>query len=132
MNNYQEKDQVKFSICNKLISRGIPGSSSAKYAKEGIGSIPPMEVNKGIYKSTDMVGISVNGARSNAVAFNSVELLKAITAGASIVKDNKYHTMRKFNTDEREVKEFLLAHNYRPVPIGTTQAQFRSVWKPVK
>lgn len=125
---YQEKDAIKFSVCNKLISRGTYGSSSDKYSKEGFKNIPLEKINIKEYLPTDIVGISVNGKRKNRIEFDKELLLLAINAKASIVKDNDYASSRDFNIGERNVSKFLEENNYHMV----INDKFRSVWKPIK
>ena len=103
MSNFENKDKEKFSGCNKLISRGALGSSSHRYS-EGFGNLI---INDDTYSDTDIVGVSVNGARRNRLTFNRVLVKAAVLAGAIIIKDNNYHTNRSFNIGERELSKFL-------------------------
>ena len=125
MSFYQDKDRSKFHICNKLISRGAVASSSDRYRVHGIGSIPSTAVNCGKYDMLDVVGVSVNGSRRNRVSVDEIELGKALTARASIVKDNKYHTNRNFNTGERELRNILKDSGY----VCKSDNDVRSIWE---
>lgn len=110
--DYSMKDIFKFNVCNKLISRGVPGSSSWEYSISGIGNILPDQVNCGEYYPTDVVGVSVNGDRQHRVLFDESEVIEVIKARAIIVKDNAYHTNRSFNIGERDLESFLIKNNY--------------------
>jgi len=123
--DYRQKDADKFKICNKLLSRGVKGSSSYHYSKNGIGSIKADMVNTGVYVSSDVVGISVNGNRKGSKLVNMAQLKKIMTAGATVVKDNSIHTARVFNTGERHVSKMLLKNNYYCQQDNKT----RSVWR---
>lgn len=104
---YRLKDVEKFKHCNKLISRGVKGSSSAIYAAHC------ENVNCGHYESTDVVGVSVNGMRSGRLKFDKLELSKAGKVGATIVTDNQNDRYRSYNIGEREVAEYLYLRGYR-------------------
>lgn len=125
MNKYQEKDIKKFKICNKLISRGGMGFSSAQYAYKGVGDIAPINVNCGKYVKQDVVGISVNGIRFNALGIDKQELYKALEAKVTIVKDNRFNTYRSYNVGERTVKELLINNDY----VCIKNDGIRSIWK---
>jgi len=122
--SYLIKDIKKFAICNKLISRGAINSSSYKYSRGEILNIPLENINTAEYCSSDIVGVSVNGARKNRVSFDRDLLLLALKAKASIVTDNKYHRNRSFNVGEREVAKFLLENGYT-----ATEYKDRAVWQ---
>jgi len=125
-NKYLEKDIKKFSICNKLISRGAAGSSSDLYAKGMYLNIPKENINCRNYSEDDVVGISVNGYRPNRVSFDKELVDLAIKAGSAIVIDNKKYRMRRYNVGEREVGEYLIKCGYECVEDN----EVRSVWKP--
>ena len=95
---YGKKDRLKFLQCNKLISRGVEGSSSYSY------SFHPL-ANTGKYSMEDCVGVSVNGNRRNRLPVDLAELHKAVEANCLIVtfKDR----MRPYNIGEREVATYL-------------------------
>ena len=124
MSYYNKKDEDKFAICNKLISRGVKGSSSWRYAKYGIGHIKPEMINCGIYNESDVVGISVNGMRKNRLSFDVSEVMKAIEAKSTIVIDNDYHANRSYNIGERELRQLLIKNNY----VKINNNKLRSVW----
>jgi len=124
MNYYERKDFIKFEVCNALITRGAPNSSSAKYAVEGIKGLD-LKLNPAVFSSTDIVGISVNGKRANRVSFDKGLLKVAIDAKCKFVTDSVYHTNRSFNVGEREVVEFLTDHNF----IIVYASAVRSVWQ---
>lgn len=104
---YRKKDQVKFQRCTGIITRGAIGSSSYEYMKDssilGITNINPTE-----FKDTDIIGVSVNGARRGRVTFDRKLVLAVLNAGAVIVKDNKAHTSRGYNIGEQELEKFLV------------------------
>ena len=105
---YWAKDQDKASFANKFIGVGAPGSSTAVYAA----GLPKEVVNCGEYVPTDVVFVSVNGARRNRVLFDRDEVMLAITAGAAIITDHALDRYRDFNIGEREVVEFLEENDY--------------------
>lgn len=107
-NPYWTKDQDKASRANKFIGVGAPGSSTAVYAA----GLPKEVVNCGAYTATDIVFVSVNGARKNRRLFDQAEVLLAIEAGAAIVTDSARDRYRDFNVGERELAAFLEANDY--------------------
>lgn len=110
-NPYWTKDQDKASFANKFIGVGAPGSSTAIYAA----GLPKEVVNCGKYVATDVVFVSVNGARKNRRLFDQAEVLLAIEAGAKIITDVPMDRYRGFNIGERELAEFLKADEYREI-----------------
>ncbi len=102
-NPYWAKDQTKAAFANKFIGRGAAGSSTAIYAA----GLPREVVNCGEYVPTDVVFVSVNGARRNRVLFDRDEVMLAITAGAKIITDSPMDRYRDYNIGERELAEFL-------------------------
>ena len=113
MSYYNDKDKAKFMKCTKLISRGVTGSSSDKYAKGLILDIDIHNINVTTYTTDDIVGISVNGARANRVSFDRHLVDLAIKANVKyFITDNLYNRNRSFNVGEREVAEYLTANNY--------------------
>ena len=109
--SWNEKDRVKFLICNKIITRGVKGSSSYRYITEYANK--GLKVNCGEYLPGDAVGVSINGKRNGRLSFDASEVLLALDAGSVIVKDNTFHSSRHFNIGERELTEFLLANGYK-------------------
>lgn len=107
-NPYWAKDQYKAAFANKFIGRGAAGSSTAVYAA----GLPREVVNCGEYVPTDVVFVSVNGARRNRVLFDRDEVMLAITAGAKIITDSARDRYRDFNVGERELAEFLGENEY--------------------
>lgn len=107
-NPYLGKDQLKASFANKFIGRGAAGSSTAVYAA----GLPREVVNCGQYTPTDVVFVSVNGARRNRVLFDRDEVMLAVTAGAKIVTDSRADRYRAYNIGERELAEFLEENDY--------------------
>jgi len=107
MNQYQIKDIKKFSVCTTLISRGAPGSSSDKYAKDP-SILNIQSINKLMYTVDDIVGVSVNGRRTNRISFDKELVKLAVEAGATIIADNKINRLRSFNIGERELWVFLV------------------------
>lgn len=106
---YHFKDAKKFKRCNKLIARGVFGSSSWLYAQNC------SSVNTGIYTQDDIVGVSVNGGRASRLRFSESEVLLAISAGAVIITDCLLDRNRKFNVGEREIAKFLMANGYEEI-----------------
>jgi hypothetical protein len=121
---YQQKDIDKFSVCDKLISRGVKDSSSRKYELEGIGQITSDKVNCGRYETEDVVGISVNGARRGRVKFDKNEVIRAMQMNVVFVTDNTRARERKFNLGEREIAVFLRKHGY----VIAKEDELRNWW----
>ena len=107
-NPHWSKDQGKASFANKFIGRGAAGSSTAVYAA----GLPREVVNCGEYVPTDVVFVSVNGARRNRVLFDRDEVMLAIQAGAKIITDSASDRYRDYNIGERELAEFLEENDY--------------------
>jgi len=118
--SYLNKDLVKFTPCTHLITRGVVGSSSHKYALS-----TEWLINHGIYTSEDIVGVSVNGNRRNRIRFDKQELALACKAGATIITDNMYNSSRSYNIGEREVAAFLRSSGYTLV-----DSTARGTWYP--
>ena len=112
MSFYNDKDKVKFAKCNKLISRGTVGSSSHKYQLGQILGIPINNINVDSYESTDMVGISVNGARRGRLRFDKNLVDLAIEAKVTFITDNLYNRNRSFNIGEKEIADYLSSKGY--------------------
>lgn len=110
-NPFWSKDQDKASFANKFIGRGAAGSSTAVYAA----GLPKEVVNCGTYSPTDVVFVSVNGARRNRVLFDRDEVMRAIVAGAKIVTDSARDRCREYNVGERELAEFLRENDYEEI-----------------
>ena len=110
-NPYWAKDQGKASHANKFIGRGDAGSSTAVYAA----GLPREVVNCGEYVPTDVVFVSVNGARRNRVLFDRDEVMLAINAGAKIITDSASDRYRDYNIGERELAEFLEENDYEEI-----------------
>lgn len=110
-NPYWAKDQDKASFANKFIGRGASGSNAAIYAA----GLPREVVNCGEYVPTDVVFVSVNGARRNRVLFDRDEVMLAITAGAKIITDSASDRYRDYNIGERELAEFLRENDYEEI-----------------
>lgn len=112
--SYYDKDKVKFSVCDKLISRGATGSSSDKYSKDStLLNFSPNSINTTSYTNSDVVGISVNGKRPNRKTFDKELVDLAIEANVfSFVTDNSYNRNRYFNIGEREIAQYLIDQGY--------------------
>lgn len=110
-NPHWSKDQAKAAFANKFIGRGAAGSSTAVYAA----GLPREVVNCGEYVPTDVVFVSVNGARRNRVLFDRDEVMLAIAAGAKIITDSASDRYRDYNIGERELAEFLGENDYEEI-----------------
>ena len=110
-NPYWVKDQAKAAFANKFIGVGAPGSSTAVYAA----GLPREVVNCGEYVPTDVVFVSVNGARRNRVLFDRDEVMLAVQAGAKIITDSASDRYRDYNIGERELAEFLGENDYEEI-----------------
>lgn len=104
MSPLKAKDVSKFWDCNKLIARGCVGSSSEAY-RICAGS----RANVGFYESSDVVGVSVNGARPGRVCVDWVELALAVSSGCKIVLDCELDRGRSYNVGDREVCAYLVS-----------------------
>lgn len=106
MNN---KDILKFSIIDALISRGVEGSSSYYYAIDPLTYLKlNIPVNPEDYTDYKYVGVSVNGFRRNRLSFDRRLINKAIDNGCIIIADNSYHRNRQYNIGERELYDYLV------------------------
>jgi hypothetical protein len=111
---YRNKDIEKFSRCNKLIARGSESSSTALYAK----TVDSSKVNQTDYKSSDVVGISAEGNRNDAIAPDFILIQLAMDAGVIIITDDRQNRERPYNTGERRVADFLETNGYREIADG--------------
>lgn len=107
LNQYQQKDAQKARFANKFIGQGSTKSSTAQYAR-----VYGTEANSGTYTPTDVVYVSVEGNRANRKPLDTVELQKALDAKAFIIADKPYDRNRPYNVGERELAEYLNAHEY--------------------
>ena len=123
---YRNKDAVKFSVCNKLISRGCIGSSSYFYNLNGIGKLKTNDVNCESYCEDDIVGVSVNGNRHNRKGLNKILIMTAIKSKVTFVSDSICEAKREYNTGERELILFLEKNCYERTEETN---ELRSVWK---
>ena len=120
---YGRKDLRKFLACNKIISRGVKGSSSDRYSKMSIANI-------GNYDDLDVVGISVNGKRKNRISLNYKEVEKALKVGCTIITDNKKDRLRDYNVGEREIAQYLCDNGYKEQEdTGTWTPKAKLKWK---
>ena len=110
---YFQKDLKKFKDATKLISRGSGKSSSAAYA-DAAGA----KANTGEYDSSDVVGISVEGARKNRIGPDYDEIQLAIDAGVTFITDNPGDRTRNYNVGEREIAAFLTENGYEETSPG--------------
>lgn len=107
---YSYKDQAKANVAHKYIGIGAPGSATDKY-KIAYG----LKANCDSYEKSDVVFISINGKRKNAVGVASIKTYIELAAEAEVrfVTDNKINRYRDYNTGEREVEEVLLSLDYK-------------------
>lgn len=103
--HYQKKDINKFKDCTKLIARG--SGSTGLYAR-----VCAHICNKGSYKASDRVAVSVNGNRPDRKDVNYLELDRALEANATIVTDTLSDRSRPYNVGERNLAEYLTNNNY--------------------
>lgn len=122
--SYLTKDINKFAICNKLITRGAPNSSSARYTNPKVLGLT-LDINPTEFEPSDIVGVSVNGNRPNRVSFDHDLVELAVLSGAKIVKDNRANTSRSFNIGERELSSFLITLGATLIEDSST----RAVWQ---
>ena len=124
---YRKKDLKKFSVINKLISRGAVGSSSEEYARKGCGGADAKNTNVNDYVATDVVGISVNGRRKDAIAPDVTLIGYAAYKRVSFVTDCYTAACRSYNTGERKLRLLLGDLDYFPV---NDEEQSRTIWMP--
>ena len=115
-NWYWKKDAKKAAVANKFIGIGGSGSSTAKYAA----GLPSEVVNCMEYTDTDIVFVSINGARGNRVGIEAyIPYLKAaMEAGATIITDDGDNRNRPYNIGERELAKYLDENEYRENGLG--------------
>ena len=115
---YTAKDQRKADNATCFIGRGSPKSSTNAYML-AYGEL----ANKGTYSPSDVVFVSVEGARSGRVPLPMNEVQSAITAGASFITDDSYNRNRPYNVGERELERVLRDMGYKP-----TEKQGYALW----
>jgi hypothetical protein len=123
--SYTEKDRIKFSICNKLITRGVQGSSSYRYETEN-----PFDliINPNEFKKSDIVGVSINGRRKGHLSFDRNLVFDATQSRATLIKDNSFNTKRAYNIGERDLESYLVMQGY----VKAEEDNVRSIWKHFK
>lgn len=107
------KDQAKARRARLFIGRGSPASSTEAY-RIAAGS----RANIGIYRVTDVVFISAEGARRGRIAPDFTEIGKAVTAGVTFITDSPADRARAYNVGEREIAAFLIARDYHEIAPG--------------
>jgi hypothetical protein len=112
------KDQAKARQADLFIGRGSPASSTEAY-RAAAGS----RANIGIYRVTDVVFISAEGARRGRVPPDFAEIAKAVAAGVTFITDSPADRARSYNVGEREVAAFLTDHDYHEIAPGR--------WRPI-
>lgn len=117
---YTRKDQLKANKANKFIGRGATGTSTNEYAK-AYGTL----ANCGEYLQSDVVFVSVNGAKRGRLSLDKHEVFRALTAKVTFIADNPYNRNRSYNVGERELENLLLENDYKEFP----QTNY-SVWIP--
>ena len=107
---YSYKDQAKANVANKYIGIGADGSATDKY-RVAYGQM----ANCNIYEKSDVVFISINGRRRNAVSVDAIkdQITLASKAEVRFVTDNKINRYREYNIGERDVEEVLLSLDYK-------------------
>jgi hypothetical protein len=123
--NYLRKDQTKFSKCTHFLGIGSERSSSYKYQNT---DLLGLNLNRDLttLDSNSVLGISVEGNRTNRVKI-SMKILKPITdTKCIIILDNEYNRNRSYNIGEREVASLLrsLGYDEEQGDEGT----YRTVW----
>ena len=102
------KDNVKSQQATKFIGRGSEASSTASYAKQW-----GDRANTGEYTAQDRVFVSAEGARNGRVDPDSIEIGKAVKAGATILTDSMTTGReRSYNVGERQVAAILTEKGY--------------------
>ena len=110
---YFAKDQEKFKNCNRLIARGSLGSSSNAYAQT--------QEEKGSPKffcQSDIVGVSVEGARRGRICFDIYRVNNACLVNATIICDKPQDRERQYNVGERRLVHFLHKKGYEETSPG--------------
>lgn len=107
---FRYKDGMKFKAISKFIGRGSERSSTHRYSQ----ALEPI-ANTGEYKSTDIVGVSIEGKRAMRLSFDKDEVLLALGARATIIADAQGDRRRNYNVGERELAVFLIENAYEEV-----------------
>lgn len=107
---YSYKDQAKANVARKYIGIGAPGSATDRYR---IAYGP--RANCDSYEKSDVVFISINGKRKNAVNVSAIKSMVEAAAEAEVrfVTDNKINRYRDYNVGERDVEDLLLSLDYK-------------------
>lgn len=118
-NPYFPKDLAKSKKANKFIGQGSAASSTNKY-RVAAGDL----ANCGSYIPTDIVFVSVEGARMGRIDPDFEELDLAIQAGVTFVMDTEADRTRYYNTGERQVAFYLKKNGYQ-------DENGKGIWKKV-
>lgn len=125
---YARKDLLKALLASQMIGQGSPGSSTARYS-EAAGEL----ANTGRYHARDVVFVSVNGQRGGRFAPLDAggrprgayrNLVRAISAGATLIADASTSRSRPYNVGERELAHYLARNGYSELAAG--------VWVPTE
>ncbi|HPF82927.1 MAG TPA: hypothetical protein PLV83_02005 [Bacilli bacterium] len=126
-----KKAKSKASIATQYIgfAEGIPGSSTALYAKQA-----GQFANTGNYSSNDIIFVSIGGRRGT-VEQQKIqqdrtirEAIKALEAGATLITDNKtYVENNPYNTGEKRLAANLNAKGYIYSEV-TVDGHLLGVW----
>ena len=120
-NKYGIKDQVKSDKATQFIGIGSPKSSTHQYMKDW-----GKKANTGKYSKKDIVFVSINGARYDAVHIIAIIPLLdlAIKAGVTFITDDESNRGRAYNLGEEHVARYLKENRYKEVQAG--------VWKKIQ
>ena len=118
---YGLKDQAKSDKATQFIGIGSPKSSTHQYMKDW-GKL----ANTGKYTKKDIVFVSINGARYDAVMITAIIPLLdlAIKAGVTFVTDDEHNRGRAYNLGEEHVARYLKENKYKEIQPG--------IWKKVQ
>ncbi len=123
--SYLAKDQTKFKVCTHFLGIGSNISSSYKYQHT---DLLGLNLNRDLstLDSNSVLGISIEGNRSNREKI-SIEILEPIVATQCIiVLDNEYNRNRSYNIGEREIAAMLRNLGY--VEEQGDEGTYRTVW----
>lgn len=115
------KDQMKAQIADAYIGMGSIGSSTQQYAKYFD------KVNAYNYVPYELVFVSINGKRPNAVRINTlIEVLNvAVQCKAVFCADNPANRNRSYNIGEQDLAKYFIANGYIEYPC-----KHYSLWLP--
>ena len=126
LSEHQVKDIEKFRGIDVLISRGVEGSSSWRYARgEILKEVRAINIKD---ETAKIIGVSINGNRKNRISFDKELVDYYANRESTFILDSKHNRERDFNIGEQEIAKYLHEKGY----ATTKENEYKTIWKKKK